>query len=52
MNAHRSLAIAEAIPALAPIVPETTEAEPMVRFERVTRTYPAYREKPSVQALR
>jgi D-methionine transport system ATP-binding protein len=51
MNAHQSLAIAEAIPALAPIAPETTEADAMVRFERLAKTYPAYRDKPSVQAL-
>jgi len=51
MNAHQSLAIAEAISALAPIATETTEAEAMVRFERVAKTYPAYRDKPSVQAL-
>jgi D-methionine transport system ATP-binding protein len=51
MNAHQSLAIAETIPALEPIEPETTEAEAMVRFERVAKTYPAYRDKPSVQAL-
>ncbi len=51
MNAHQSLAIAEAIPALAPITPEITEAAAMVRFEAVAKTYPAYRDKPSVQAL-
>src|ERR1700742_2270357 len=51
MNAHQSLTIAEAIPALAPIAPEATEAEVMVRFEQVAKTYPAYRDKPSVQAL-
>jgi D-methionine transport system ATP-binding protein len=46
MNVHQSLAIAQAIPA-----PETTEAEAMLRFERVAKIYPAYRDKPSVQAL-
>jgi D-methionine transport system ATP-binding protein len=51
MNAHQSLAVAEAIPALAPFVLETREAEAMVRFEQVAKTYPAYRDKPSVQAL-
>jgi D-methionine transport system ATP-binding protein len=51
MNAHQSLAIAEAIPAPVPIAPDITEAEAMVRFERVAKTYPAYRDKPSVQAL-
>jgi D-methionine transport system ATP-binding protein len=51
MNAHQSLAIAEAIPAFAPIAPEPAEAQAMVRFEQVVKTYPAYRDKPSVQAL-
>jgi D-methionine transport system ATP-binding protein len=51
MNVHQSLAVAEPIPALVPIAPEATEAEAMVRFERVAKTYPAYRDKPSVQAL-
>ena len=51
MNAHQSLTIAEAIPALAPIAQEATQAEAMVRFEQLAKTYPAYRDKPSVQAL-
>src|SRR5580692_5287204 len=51
MNAHQSLAIAEAIPALASIAPEAKEADAMVRFEQVAKTYPAYRDKPGVQAL-
>jgi D-methionine transport system ATP-binding protein len=51
MNALHSLAVAEAIPAFAPIAAETTEADAMLRFERVAKIYPAYRDKPSVQAL-
>jgi D-methionine transport system ATP-binding protein len=51
MNAHQSLALAEAIPALPPIAPKPAEAEAMVRFEQLAKTYPAYRDKPSVQAL-
>jgi D-methionine transport system ATP-binding protein len=51
MNVHQSLALAEAIPAPATIVPEAIEAEAMVRFEQVAKTYPAHRDKPSVQAL-
>src|ERR1700761_7562872 len=51
MNAHQSLALAEPISALAPISPERIETADMVRFERVAKSYPAYRDKPSVQAL-
>ncbi len=51
MNAHPSLAVAEPIQASEPIVPGMAVAEPMVRFERLSKAYPAYRDKPSVQAL-
>jgi D-methionine transport system ATP-binding protein len=51
MNVQQSLAVAEPMPALAPIAPVSSEAEVMVCFERVAKTYPAYRDKPSVQAL-
>jgi D-methionine transport system ATP-binding protein len=51
MNVHQSLALAEPIPAPVPIAPQRAEAEAMVRFEQVAKTYPAYRDKPSVQAL-
>lgn len=51
MNAHPSLAVAEPIQASEPIVPAMAVAEPMVRFERLSKAYPAYRDKPSVQAL-
>lgn len=44
MNAHPSLVIGEPI--------ETREAtDAMVRFERISKTYPAYRGKPGVNAL-
>jgi D-methionine transport system ATP-binding protein len=52
MNVHQSFAAAGQIAVPAPILPETIEAEAMVRFEQVAKTYPAYRGKPSVQALR
>jgi D-methionine transport system ATP-binding protein len=51
MNAHQSLALAEPIPAPAPVAFEATTTEAMVRFEQVAKIYPAYRDKPSVQAL-
>ena len=51
MNAHQSVAVAQAIPTLARLTPDPIEANAMVRFERVAKIYPAYRDKPSVQAL-
>jgi D-methionine transport system ATP-binding protein len=51
MNVHQPLALAEPIPAPVPIAPKPAEAEAMVRFEQVAKTYPAYRDKPGVQAL-
>jgi D-methionine transport system ATP-binding protein len=51
MNAHQSLTVAEPIPAPLPIAPKPVEANAMVRFEQVAKIYPAYRDKPSVQAL-
>jgi D-methionine transport system ATP-binding protein len=51
MNAHQSVTLAEPIPAPLPIAPDVAEAEAMVRFEQVAKIYPAYRDKPSVQAL-
>lgn len=52
MNVHQSLAVAEPILAPAPIAPEPADAKAMVRFEQVEKIYPAYRDKPSVQALK
>jgi D-methionine transport system ATP-binding protein len=51
MNVHQPVTVAEAIPALASIAPEPAEAQAIVRFEQVAKTYPAYRHKPGVQAL-
>jgi D-methionine transport system ATP-binding protein len=51
MNAHQSVTLAEPIPAPLPIASDVAETEAMVRFEQVAKTYPAYRDKPSVQAL-
>src|SRR3569833_698548 len=51
MNAHPSLWSAEPV-APAGFVPEPlVVAEPMVRFERLSKIYPAYRDKPDVEAL-
>ena len=48
MNAHPSLVIGE------PIETQNAAAQPeaMVRFENISKTYPAYRGKPGVNALR
>ena len=51
MNAHQALTLAEPIPAPLPIELEPVEANAMVRFEQVAKTYPAYRDKPGVRAL-
>nr|WP_041756750.1 methionine ABC transporter ATP-binding protein [Bradyrhizobium sp. ORS 278] len=52
MNAHSSLAVAEPIRPTEPVVPEAAVAAPMVRFEALSKTYPAYRDKPAVEALK
>src|SRR5262245_54352001 len=51
MNVRQSVVVAEPIPAPVQIASEPIEAEAMVRFEGVAKAYPAYRDKPSVQAL-
>jgi D-methionine transport system ATP-binding protein len=51
MNAHHALAVAEPLRPSEPVVSATAVVEPMVRFESLSKTYPAYRDKPSVQAL-
>jgi D-methionine transport system ATP-binding protein len=51
MNAHHALAAVRPIEPSEVVVPRVTAAEPMVRFEGLSKTYPAYRDKPSVQAL-
>ena len=50
MNAHQSLAAAQPIGSLAEL-PETGRTDAMVRFEAISKIYPAYRDKPGVQAL-
>ncbi|MGJ4998850.1 methionine ABC transporter ATP-binding protein [Bradyrhizobium sp. HKCCYLS3077] len=52
MNAHSSLAVAEPIRPVEAVVPEAAVAAPMVRFEALSKTYPAYRDKPAVAALK
>ena len=51
MNAHQSLAIGQRIETLDAISPAATEPDAMVRFEGISKTYPAYRGKPGVNAL-
>ncbi|MCC8951905.1 methionine ABC transporter ATP-binding protein [Bradyrhizobium sp. Pear77] len=52
MNVHQSLTAAEPVETLSPLAQPPTTADAMVRFERVSKAYPAYRDKPSVQALK
>ncbi|KJC59953.1 methionine ABC transporter ATP-binding protein [Bradyrhizobium sp. LTSPM299] len=49
MNVHQPLATVRAVESVAPA---PTASDAMVRFEAVSKVYPAYRDKPSVQALR
>src|SRR6201987_6188667 len=51
MNVHQSLTAAEPVETLSPLAHPRATADAMVRFERVPKAYPAYRDKPSVQAL-
>ena len=51
MNAHPSLAIGQPIETLEAISPAAAEPDAMVRFEGISKTYPAYRGKPGVNAL-
>ncbi|WP_197433606.1 methionine ABC transporter ATP-binding protein [Bradyrhizobium sp. CCH5-F6] len=51
MNAHQSLAIGQPTEKLEAISSAATGPEPMVRFEGISKTYPAYRGKPGVNAL-
>jgi D-methionine transport system ATP-binding protein len=52
MNVHQSLTAAEPVETLSPLAHPRATADAMVRFERVSKAYPAYRDKPSVQALK
>ena len=51
MNVHQSLTTAQHVAPLPsiPLAPNASEA--MIRFEAVSKVYPAYRDKPSVHAL-
>jgi len=51
MNAHQSLAAARPIESFSLHPPETIAVDAMVRFEAISKIYPAYRGKPSVSAL-
>jgi len=51
MNVHQSLAVARPLESFTPPDSVPAEADAMVRFEGVEKTYPAYRGKPSVRAL-
>lgn len=50
MNVHQSLAIGQPI-APPPAISPAPEPDAMVRFEGISKTYPAYRGKPGVNAL-
>ncbi|VIO70847.1 Methionine import ATP-binding protein MetN [Bradyrhizobium ivorense] len=51
MNVHQSLTTARPAEPFPSLVPASAASEAMVRFETVSKAYPAYRDKPSVQAL-
>jgi D-methionine transport system ATP-binding protein len=51
MNVHQSVTAPRPSEALSPLASKPEAADVMVKFEGVTKTYPAFRGKPSVQAL-
>ncbi|MGY4573244.1 methionine ABC transporter ATP-binding protein [Bradyrhizobium sp. USDA 3256] len=51
MNVHQSLTTAQAVAPLPPIPLASGASDAMIRFEAVSKVYPAYRDKPSVHAL-
>lgn len=51
MNAHPSLTIGQPVETLAAIPPAASAPDTMVRFEGISKTYPAFRGKPGVNAL-
>ncbi|MCK1723596.1 methionine ABC transporter ATP-binding protein [Bradyrhizobium sp. 141] len=51
MNAHQSLAVGQPIAPPEAISTATAEPDAMVRFAGISKTYPAYRGKPGVNAL-
>jgi len=52
MNAHQFLTAAHPVASSQAVAPEAFAADIMVRFDAVSKIYPAYRGKPSVRALR
>ncbi|WP_166303203.1 methionine ABC transporter ATP-binding protein [Bradyrhizobium sp. 2S1] len=51
MNVHQSLTAVRPVEPLLPVAHPPSAVDTMVRFEQVSKAYPAYRDKPSVQAL-
>ncbi len=51
MNVHQSLTTAQPVAPLPSISLASGASDAMVRFEHVSKAYPAYRDKPSVDAL-
>ncbi|MCA6097936.1 methionine ABC transporter ATP-binding protein [Bradyrhizobium australafricanum] len=51
MNVHQSLTTAQHVAPLPSIPLASNASEAMIRFEAVSKVYPAYRGKPSVHAL-
>ncbi|MCC8972134.1 methionine ABC transporter ATP-binding protein [Bradyrhizobium brasilense] len=51
MNVHQSLTTARPVAPLPPIPLASGASDAMIRFEAVSKVYPAYRDKPSVHAL-
>ncbi|MGY3447614.1 MULTISPECIES: methionine ABC transporter ATP-binding protein [unclassified Bradyrhizobium] len=51
MNVHQSLTTAQPVAPLPSISPASGADDAMIRFEGVSKVYPAYRDKPSVHAL-
>jgi D-methionine transport system ATP-binding protein len=51
MNVHQSLTTARPVESLPSLAPAPAATDTMVRFETVSKVYPAYRDKPSVRAL-
>ena len=52
MNAHQFLTAGQPVRPSPAITSDGAAADAMVRFEAVSKTYPAYRNKPSIRALR
>ena len=52
MNAHQFLTAGQPVQLSPAIAPDAAVADTMVRFDAISKTYPAYRGKPTVRALR